>query len=562
MERTEGIDSNRGRGRERQGGATMASNDIANIFPQEEEIPEQHRFSKPLHQNDYLVDGELRDWQGPFHKIESPIRIRSGNGHAVKVLGHLPDLDEAAALHALDAAVRAYDNGRGLWPTRSVAERIHHIEHFVFLMKGKRDEVVKLLMWEISKTLADAQKEFDRTVEYIEDTIDALKDLDRISSRFTINSGIMAQIRQAPLGVVLCMGPYNYPLNETYTTLIPALIMGNTVVFKAPKLGVLLHRPLLDALREAFPPGVVNTVHGRGSVLISALMKSGKVAVLGFIGSSQVADTLKDLHPKPHRLRSVLGLGAKNPGIVLSDADLDLAIKECLLGSLSYNGQRCTALKILFIHKSIADVFVERFSQAVDRLKCGMPWEDNVQITPLPVPDKTRELSRWVEEAVANGAQVVNKNGAQINETFFTPAVVYPVNPAMRLCHVEQFGPVVPIVPFDDIRTPIEWVEDSPYGQQVSLFGTDPDRLAQLIDPLVNQVCRVNLNSQCQRGPDIFPFTGRKDSAERTLSVSDALRVFSIRTLVAAKTNAINKTILNDITHEHKSNFLSTDFIL
>ena len=107
-------------------------------------------------------------------------------------------------------------------------------------------------MWEIGKSLPDSEKGFDRTVEYIVDTIEALKTLDRNSSRFEMKQQIIAQIRRAPLGVVLCMGPFNYPLNETFATLIPALIMGNTVIFKPPKLGVLLHLPLLNAFREAF----------------------------------------------------------------------------------------------------------------------------------------------------------------------------------------------------------------------------------------------------------------------------------------------------------------------
>jgi glyceraldehyde-3-phosphate dehydrogenase (NADP+) len=132
----------------------------------------------------------------------------------------------------------------------------------------------------------------------------------------------------------------------------------------------------------------------------------------------------------------------------------------------------------------------------------------------------------------------------------------------MRLYREEQFGPVIPVVPFTDLETPIRYLLESDYGQQVSIFGRDPDTIAQLVDPLVNQVCRVNINSQCQRGPDIFPFAGRKDSAEGTLSVSDALRVFSIRTLVAAKTGELNKNIINTIVRERKSNFLSTDFIL
>ena len=119
----------------------------------------------------------------------------------------------------------------------------------------------------------------------------------------------------------------------------------------------------------------------------------------------------------------------------------------------------------------------------------------------------------------------------------------------MRVYKEEQFGPIVPIVPFDDINEPLDYVVESNYGQQASIFGQNPDTIATLIDTLVNQVCRVNVNSQCQRGPDIFPFTGRKDSAEGTLSVSDALRVFSIRTLVAAKENDENKKIITEIVH-------------
>jgi glyceraldehyde-3-phosphate dehydrogenase (NADP+) len=132
----------------------------------------------------------------------------------------------------------------------------------------------------------------------------------------------------------------------------------------------------------------------------------------------------------------------------------------------------------------------------------------------------------------------------------------------MRLDREEQWGPVIPVVSFGEIETPVRYLLESNYGQQVSVFGSDADTIADLVDPLVNQVCRVNINSQCQRGPDTFPFTGRKDSAEGTLSVSDALRCFSIRTLVAARETDLNKGILTRIVRERKSNFLSTDFIL
>jgi glyceraldehyde-3-phosphate dehydrogenase (NADP+) len=470
-------------------------------------------------------------------------------------------MTEADALRALAAARKAYDHGRGPWPAMSVAERIHHMESFIVRMQAKRDDVVRLLMWEIGKTLPDARKEFDRTVEYIRNTIQAMKELDRVGARFAVEQGFVAQVRRSPLGVVLCMGPYNYPLNETYTTLIPALIMGNTVVFKPPKYGVLLHAPLLDAFAESFPAGVVNTVYGDGSTVVGPLMQSGEIDVLAFIGSASVASVLKHQHPRPNRLRCVLGLEAKNAAVVLPDADVELAVRECTLGAFSYNGQRCTAIKIVFVHQSIASSFVDQLAESVGSLCVGMPWEDKVSITPLPEAGKQRWLKSLVDEAVAGGAPIANPGGGHIDQTLFYPTVLYPARTDMSICKVEQFGPVLPVVAYQDEQEVIDWLVSSSVGQQAALFGRDPQCMSRLIDVLVNQVCRVNINSQCQRGPDTLPFTGRKDSAEGTLSVSDALRVFSIRSLVAAKANERNERILSDIVRGRHSKFLSTDFI-
>jgi glyceraldehyde-3-phosphate dehydrogenase (NADP+) len=535
---------------------------IATVFPDSvRSIPSQYRRDTLLVQTEYLIGGSIRNWSGAMQEVRSPVCIMAGERPVPFIIGSVPSLTVAESLQALDAACVAYADGCGEWPTMPVVKRIGHMESFVRRMKEQRDAVVGLLMWEIGKPLIDAEKEFDRTVQYIIDTIDALKELDRTASRFVVQEGIIGQMRRGPLGVVLCMGPYNYPLNETFTTLIPALLMGNTVVFKPAKQGVLLLSPLLQAFRDCFPPGVVNTVYGDGSVVIGPLMQSGRIDCLAFIGSSRVADSLKQQHPRPHRLRSVLGLGAKNPAIILPDADLDLTVSECLLGSLSFNGQRCTAIKIIFVHESIAALFLERFVKAVDGLQFGLPWEQGVKITPLPVAGKPEQLAAWIADACARGATVLNDGGGTSNGTYCHPAVVYPVAPGSELYEHEQFGPVVPVVAYREFTEATRYIRESCYGQQVSIFGNDPQLLAELVDPLVNQVCRVNLNCQCQRGPDSFPFTGRKDSAEGTLSVADALRVFSIRTLVAAKAQPANQTILTDIVHNRRSSFLSTDFI-
>lgn len=535
-------------------------NKLAGIFIEESAIPDQFVIDE-VHQREYLCDGEMKTWNGATHEVFSPIYVKTNEGLKQKLIGSYPLCTEKEAQESLDAAVWAYRDGRGEWPTMSVAERIALVELFTGKMIAKKDTIVKLIMWEIGKSYSDSVKEFDRTVEYIYATIDSLKNLDRDSSRFEIVDGIAAQIRRSPLGVVLCMGPYNYPLNETFTTLIPALIMGNTILFKPPKFGTLLHYPLQEAFQESFPKGVVNLLYGRGNVIIPKLMQSGKINVLTLIGSSKVANELKKLHPKVNQLRAVLGLDAKNAAIITAKADIPLAVKEVLTGSLSFNGQRCTALKIIWVHRSIATEFIRQFNVALADLKFGLPWDSGVALTPLPEPDKVNYLNACIVDAQANGAQIMNENGGRSIASFFYPAVVYPVNSTMRLYHEEQFGPIVPIVPFDDFEETIQYLIDAKYGQQVSIFTNDADELAALIDPLVNQVSRLNINSQSQRGPDVFPFTGRKDSAEGTLSVSDAIRSFSIRSLVAFKMNESNKVLINEIVNEDKSNFISTKFI-
>ena len=540
----------------------MQAGDLEQLFPKAGEIPKEYDLLEPIEQREYLVNGEMRPWAGKTQDVWSPIYVQTAKGFEQKRIGSYPITDATDAMEVLYAGVKAYSNGRGEWPSMTVSKRIECVEKFTQKMIQKREEVVKLLMWEIGKSLGDSQKEFDRTVQYIYDTIGALKDIDRNSSTFLIEDGIIGQVRRSPLGVVLCMGPFNYPLNETFTTLIPALIMGNIVLFKPPKHGTLLHYPLLEAFKESFPPGVINTLYGRGNSIIPQLIESGKIDVLTLIGSSKVADKLKKMHPKVNRLRAILGLDAKNAAIITESAQLDNAINECLLGSLSFNGQRCTAIKIIFVHASLADAFNKGLAEKIEALKVGMMWEPGVQITPLPEPNKPAYLKELIEDAKLHGAKIMNPHGGENFKSIFFPALLYPVNSKMKVWHEEQFGPVVPVVPFEDLNTPIDYIHESSHGQQVAIFGTDANQISELIDATVNQVSRVNINAQCQRGPDSFPFTGRKDSAEGTLSVTAALRSFSIRTVVATKANQLNKDIVNQIVENQQSNFLSTRFIL
>ena len=219
-------------------------------------------------------------------------------------------------------------------------------------------------------------------------------------------------------------------------------------------------------------------------------------------------------------------------------------------------------MKILYVHETIADEFNRRFAAKVDALVFGNPWDSSVILTPLPEKDKPTYLQGLIDDAVHKGAKIINDNGGKHTDNYIFPAVLFPVSKDMRVYHEEQFGPVVPIMTFKDIQEPLNDMAESNYGQQVSLFGKDIKTIAPLIDTLVNLVCRVNLNSSCQRGPDVYPFTGRKDSAVGTLSIHDALRSFSIRTFVASKDNDYNNGILQALLDSKDSNFINTDYTL
>ncbi|MEK2688438.1 aldehyde dehydrogenase family protein [Bdellovibrio sp. GT3] len=506
-----------------------------------------------------LINGELRS-QG-FETI--PVHSTCTTEPELKKIGTTPHVSVEILREAVQAASAAWGKGLGEWATAKMEERINAVMKFRNGMVQQRELICRLLMWEIGKTWIDSQAEFDRTIQYIDDTVDEVKNMEREAGRFHFSGGVMAQIRRAPLGVTLCMGPFNYPLNETFTTLIPALIMGNTAIVKVARYGQLLWDPLLEVFRDAFPKGVVNVINGLGREIVNPVVRDGKIDVLAFIGTSKVASQIKIAHPQPFRFRSILSLEAKNPAIIMEDADLDNAVSECAKGALSFNGQRCTALKMIFVHKKVASEFTKRLVQKIDSMKPGMPWDEGVAITPLPDPKKSEYLNSLINDAVAKGAELANKEkGGKIHDGIYFPAVLARVPLNSRIAIEEQFGPVVPIAEFEDYKEIEDYILNSPYGNQASVFGQDAQMLGVMIDRLSNQVCRININSQCQRGPDVYPFTGRKNSAEGTLSVYDALRSFSIRCMVAAKQDQASRQVIQGVLHQDSSNFLSMNVVL
>ncbi len=521
-----------------------ASADLSSLFVAESAIPRKFRLERPVEQRRMIIDGGLVPWKGRTVDVFSPIAIRTPAGLAPKRLGSRPEMTGRDALRTLAAARKAFADGHGTWASSPLEKRIRALEDFATRLAALKGPIVRILMWEIAKPHAELEDEFDRTIDSISRLIDIARKRERADRSFKREKGILGLIRDEPRGVALCAGPYNYPLFETFGLVVPALLAGNAVILKPPRIGVLVFDLLLDACASCFPPGTVQILSGDGRTLLEPLMKSGGIDVFAFIGTLAVADRLINLHPKKTRLRTLLGLGAKNAAVILPDADIETAVHECLLGALAFNGQRCAALKIFFVHDEVRKAFVGRLAEETAEVPIGMPWTPGVRITPLADPARIPYLRSLIQDAVDRGAEIANENGGRAARSILCPAILHPVTPRMKIHREEQFGPLIPVVSFKRLSEPVAYLHASPYGQQISVFGTDIRTLGPLVEAAGSQVARVNINAKCQRGPDLFPFTGKKDSARGDFSASEILKAFSDRSVVAARDTASGAALL------------------
>ncbi|MBA3539298.1 MAG: aldehyde dehydrogenase family protein, partial [Deltaproteobacteria bacterium] len=447
---------------------------------------------------------------------------------------------------------RAFAGGNGAWPTASLEARCAAVDKFATMLGTQTETIARLLMWEIGKPLASARGEVSRSLEYIKDTIAEVRRIEETGAIYTGQSGKVTHHARdvlRPLGEVLCVAPFNYPINEFLTTIIPALLMGNVVIAKTPRFGVLANQLLMDAFADAFPPGVVALLPGDGRIVLPAVIghktndifgtAMGTIDVLAFIGSEQAANAILSHHPTPSFVHKILGLGAKNAAIVLPGADLEDAAARLVKGALGFNGQRCTAEKIIFVPAGAeGDALVERIGERVGKLPLGMPWDPAAAITPLPEANKLAAMWAYLTDAVERGARIVNPGGGRGYYSLMRPAVLDGVAAGMRIYDEEQFGPIVPIVRYSDIDETLAWQVRSPYGQQAGVFGPDTTTRRALVAALTNFVARVNINDICQRGPDTFGFTAADKSGFGTLSIRAALLAFSRSVIVQSPERA------------------------
>lgn len=520
---------------------------LAELYPTASQIPEAARVRPADHPAVMMIDGKVRAAESDDLKLPvySRVAVRDGSTLSPVLLGHEPKVGTQEANEAIEASDRALARGTGEWPMASIEARCAAVDRFAQRLGAETEAIARLLMWEIGKPIASARAEVTRSIEYIKDTLAEMTTLGG-SAIYTGTAGKTthnAKDLVRPLGQVLCVAPFNYPINEFLTTIIPALLAGNVVIAKTPRFGTLANQHLMAAFAECFPRGVVSLLPGDGRVVLPAVIShkqndvfgnpKGTIDVLAFIGSEGAANAILGRHPTPSFVHKILGLGAKNAAIVLAGANPDDVAARLAKGALGFNGQRCTAEKIIFAPAGAeGDALVAALTARVSKLKLGMPWDPDAGITPLPEPTKLETMWGMLEDAVNRGAKIVNDKGGTGYFSIMRPAVVDKVCAGMRLYHEEQFGPIVPIVRYHALAEVIDWHIRSPYGQQAGIHGPESPQRTELVHALASFVARINLDDVCQRGPDTFGFTAADKSGFGTLSIREALRSFSRSVIV------------------------------
>ena len=443
-----------------------------------------------------LVNGEWKSSEKEI-TIYSPINQEE--------LGTVPAMSQAEVDEAMQAAHAALP----AWRALSAVERAAYLHKTAAILERDKEKIGTILAKEVAKGIKAAIGEVVRTADLIRY---AAEEGLRITGQAMEGGGFeaasknkLAVVRREPVGVVLAIAPFNYPVNLSGSKIAPALIAGNVVMFKPPTQGSISGLLLAKAFEEAgIPAGVFNTITGRGSEIGDYIIEHKEVNFINFTGSTPIGERIGRLAG----MRPImLELGGKDAALVLEDADLEHAAKQIVAGAFSYSGQRCTAIKRVIVLESVADTLVTLLQAEVAKLTVGDPF-DNADIT--PVIDNASADFIWdlIEDAQEKGAQALTPIKREGN--LLWPVLFDQVTKDMKVAWEEPFGPVLPIIRVANVEEAIAFANESEFGLQSSVFTNDFKKAFEIAEKL--EVGTVHINNKTQRGPDNFPFLGVKGS--------------------------------------------------
>lgn len=419
-----------------------------------------------------------------------------------KLLGEVEAMTKKEIEEKIQKLKKAYKTFSEL----DILKRANYLRKASELIKNRAKDLAKLMTVEISKPYKDSLTEVLRSVEMMDYTIEeALRIQNEVYSgeSFGSKDKVCLSLRQA-LGIILCIAPFNYPINLSLSKIVPALIMGNVVLFKPPTQGSLVCSEMVKILNEVLPEDVLTIATGRGSVIGDYINTHKDIAFINFTGSTQIG---KRISNQADLKGLMMELGGKDAAIVLKDADLSKAASEIVKGAFSYSGQRCTAIKRVLVDKEVKEELVSKICDLVDKLKVGHPM-DNADITPLIDSKSADFVQSLIDDAIDKNAKVLRGNKRKQNLIY--PCILDNVTLDMKVAFEEPFGPVLPIITVANVDEAIEIANMSNYGLQSAIFTKDITKAFEIAKKL--EVGTVHINNKTQRGPDNFPFLGIKDS--------------------------------------------------
>ncbi|OIN68187.1 NADP-dependent glyceraldehyde-3-phosphate dehydrogenase [Exiguobacterium sp. KRL4] len=446
----------------------------------------------------YLLDGQ-------WHESESNETIEISSPYKEDVVGRV----QAMTKSEVDRAIASAKTAQVAWAKVPANKRAELLHAWATELEKRAEEIGEVIMREVGKGLADGIKEVKRTAEIIRYTAEeGLRFDGQMMQGDSFPGGSankIAIIKKVPLGVVLAISPFNYPVNLAAAKLAPALMTGNAVVFKPATQGSISGILMVEALVAAgLPAGLVNLVTGRGSVIGDYLTAHAGIDMITFTGGT---GTGQHLSRQSAMIPLVLELGGKDPALVLEDANLSLAADHIISGAFSYSGQRCTAIKRVFVLDQQADALVEELTARIAKLTVGSPEDESV-VVPLIDTKSADFVEGLITDATEKGATLVT--GGKRTANLIEPTLFDHVTRDMRIAWEEPFGPVLPVIRVNSVEEMIAHANESEYGLQASVFTENIDAAFHVADAL--ETGSVQINGRTERGPDHFPFIGVKSS--------------------------------------------------
>lgn len=478
--------------------------------------------------NQKNVYGNLVGGKWVRSEENEPIEVKSPVDGSV--LGYISSMSKKEFDQTAAAAKEAQKD----WAAAPVYKKAELLYKTADLLEEASEELTQTLVMEIAKDQKSAASEIKRSADLLRYTADVGKSVQGeaiFGDSFPGGSrNKMSCVTREPVGTVLAISPFNYPVNLAVSKIGPALMGGNTVILKPATQGAVSALKMAEIFEKAgVPAGVFNTATGLGSVIGDYIVAHDDIDFINFTGSTEVGEHISQL---TKMTPVILELGGKDAAIVLEDADLEFAADNIVDGAYSYSGQRCTAVKRILVMDSVADTLVEKLRVRIEKLKTGDPRGD-VTITPLINTKSADFVESLIQNAIAQGAHLVTGNKREGNLLY--PTLLDHVTTDMELAWVEPFGPVLPVIRVSSIEQAIKIANRSEYGLQSSVFTNNLNTAFYIAGKL--EVGTVQINNKPERGPDNFPFLGVKSSGMGTQGVK-----YSIESMTRPKAVTINLT--------------------